>query len=124
MTMSGDASYPKPGDLSPAPSLLIWAALLVALAGLAGSLFLSLGMNLKACPLCFYQRTFAMSVVAVLGMGLFTGGRSGRLGLLTLPLAVAGLGVAVFHVYLETAGKLECPQGLLGWGSAPRQSLA
>jgi hypothetical protein len=32
-----------------------WAALVVALAGLSGSLFLSLGMSYKACPLCFYQ---------------------------------------------------------------------
>ncbi len=37
---------------------LLWAALVVALAAMGGSLFLSLllslGMNLKACPLCFY----------------------------------------------------------------------
>ena len=103
----------------------VWAALAVALAGLAGSLFLSLGMNLKACPLCFYQRAFVMSVVAVLGMGLFTGAaRPGRLALLAVPLAVAGLGVALFHVSLELRGKLECPQGVFGIGSAPQQSLA
>ncbi len=102
-----------------------WAALAVAVAGVTGSLALSLGLGLKACPLCFYQRTFAMSLVAVLGMGLFAGAaRPGRVGLLALPLAVAGLGVALFHVYLEMAGKLECPQGLLGVGTAPQQSLA
>jgi disulfide bond formation protein DsbB len=101
------------------------AALAVAVAGLAGSLFLSLGMNLKACPLCFYQRTFMMALVGVLAMGLVTGLiRSGRLGLLALPLAVAGLGVAAFHVSLELSGKLECPQGVLGLGTAPQQSLA
>jgi disulfide bond formation protein DsbB len=99
-----------------------WVALVIALAGLAGSLFLSLGMGLKACPLCFYQRTFMMGLVAVLGMGLLTGNR-GRLSLLALPLAVAGLGVAAFHVWLEISGTLECPQGLLGVGSAPQQSL-
>jgi hypothetical protein len=95
-----------------------------ALAGLTGSLSLSWGLALKACPLCFYQRTFMMSLVAVLAVGLFAGGvRPGRLGLLALPLAVAGLGVALFHVWLEVAGKLECPQGLLGLGTAPLQSL-
>src|SRR5437879_819950 len=99
-----------------------WAAFTVAGVGLAGSLFLSLGMELKACPLCFYQRAFVMSVFAVLGMGLFAGTPyAGRLSFLVLPLAVAGLGVALFHVYLETAGKLECPEGLLGWGTAPKQ---
>jgi len=65
-----------------------------------------------------------MSLVAVLGMGLLTGAqREGRLGLLSLPLATAGLGVALFHVSLELRGKLECPAGLLGLGSAPQQSL-
>ncbi len=108
-----------------AATVFVWAALVAALAGLAGSLFLSLGMGLKACPLCFYQRTFAMSLVVVLGMGLVTGlGRSGRLTLLALPLATAGLGVALFHVSLEISGKLECPRGLLGLGTAPQQSLA
>ncbi len=105
-------------------SAWLWAALIVALVGLAGSLFLSLGMNLKACALCFYQRAFMMSLVAVLGMGLAVGmGQAGRLSLLALPLTIAGLGVAVFHVYLEASGKLECPRGVLGLGSAPQQSL-
>ena len=119
---AGTALAPEPG---PANALWAWAALAAAVAGLAGSLFLSLGMNLKACPLCFYQRTFLMGLVAVLGMGLLTGAaRPGRLALLALPLAVAGLGVALFHISLELRGKLECPAGLLGLGTAPQQSLA
>jgi hypothetical protein len=44
--------------------------------------------------------------------------------LLALPCAVAGLGVAIFHEYLEQIGKLECPAGVFGVGSAPQQSLA
>jgi hypothetical protein len=31
--------------------------------------------------------------------------------------------VAAFHVSLELTGKLECPRGLLGLGTAPQQSL-
>ncbi len=127
---SADTTPPAATRTSPSPHPgtaggWAWAALAVAAAGLGGSLFLSLGMNLKACPLCFYQRTFAMSLVAVLGMGLLTGAAPpGRLGLLAMPLAVAGLGVALFHVSLEARGKLECPGGLLGLGTAPQQSLA
>jgi len=103
----------------------MWAALAASILAVAGSLTLSLGLGLKACPLCFYQRAFAMSLVAVLGMGLLAGAqREGWLVLLGLPLAIAGLGVALFHVSLEFRGKLECPLGLLGWGSAPQQSLA
>jgi hypothetical protein len=32
--------------------------------------------------------------------------------------------VALFHVYLETVGKLECPEGVFDGGTAPKQSLA
>lgn len=101
-----------------------WAALTTALIALAGSLWLSIGMNLKACPLCLYQRTFVMGVVAVLGVGLLTGTRhTGLLNLLALPSAVGGFGVVIFHEYLELTGKLECPDGVFGWGTAPQQSL-
>jgi disulfide bond formation protein DsbB len=104
---------------------LVLPSLLVALLALAGSLWLSIGMKLKACPLCFYQRTFVMGVVGVLGIGVLTGQRHRVvLNLLALPLAVAGLGVAVFHEYLELTGKLECPAGVMGIGTAPQQSLA
>jgi disulfide bond formation protein DsbB len=82
-------------------------------------------MGLKACPLCFYQRTFVMGVVAVLGIGILTGQlHRGVLNLLALPLTVAGFGVAAFHVFLELTGKLECPAGVMGIGTAPQQSLA
>src|SRR5262249_45325113 len=108
-----------------ASAALVWAPLLVALVALAGSLWLSIGMKLKACPLCFYQRTFVMGVVAVLGIGLLTEQRHRAvLNLLALPLVVAGLGVAAFHVYLEMTGKLECPAGVMGVGTAPQQSRA
>jgi disulfide bond formation protein DsbB len=117
---------------------VVWLPFLVAVVALLGSLWLSVGMDLKvgdqtwrigkglkACPLCFYQRTFVMGVVAVLAVGLLTGPRHrGVLNLLTLPLVLGGLGVAVFHVYLELTGKLECPAGVLGLGTAPQQSLA
>jgi hypothetical protein len=81
-------------------------------------------MGLKACPLCFYQRTFVMGVVAVLGIGVLTGQRHrGVLNLLALPIVVAGVGVAVFQEFLEQTGKLECPGGIMGMGTAPQQSL-
>jgi disulfide bond formation protein DsbB len=108
-----------------APVSLVWPPLLVALIALAGSLWLSIGMGLKACPLCFYQRTFVMGVVAVLGVGVLTGRRHrGVLDLLALPLTAAGFGVAAFHASLERTGKLECPAGVMGVGTSPQQSLA
>jgi len=99
------------------------AALIVAMVASAGSVWLSLGLGLKACPLCFYQRSFVFGAAAVLVMGFLAGARPGLPSVLALPLGVAGVGVALFHNYLELAGKLECPQGLAGLGTAPQQSL-
>ena len=108
-----------------APVSAVGLPLLVALVALAGSLWLSVGMGLKACPLCFYQRTFVMGIVAILGIGVLTRDRHRPvLNLLALPQAVAGFGVAAFHVFLELTGKLECPSGVMGVGTAPQQSLA
>jgi hypothetical protein len=111
------ATEPEPGE---------WAVVnfFVAILALAGSLYLSLGMGLKACPLCLYQRTFVMGVVGVLGVGLLAKVKpAGSLALLSLPLATGGFTVGVFHVYLENIGKLECPAGIGGTGSAPQQAL-
>ncbi len=116
----------SPTKTSPSSSTY-WngVTLLVALVGVAGSLWLSVGMNLKACPLCFYQRSFVMAVAAALAVGLLARvTRPGLLSLLCLPLVGAGLGVALFHVNLERTGVLECPMGLFDWGTAPRQSLS
>lgn len=100
-------------------------ALVLALGATLGSLYLSIGMGLKACPLCFYQRSFVMAALAVLAVGLIADrSQAGLLCLVALPLAVAGWGVAAFHEYLVASGKLECPTGLWGLGVAPLQSLA
>jgi len=101
------------------------ASVLIALIGTIGSVFLSVGLGLKACPLCFYQRSFVMAALAVLLLGWFAGrSRPGFVSLLSVPLAWAGLGVAAFHQYLVLTNVLECPQGLLSLGTAPAQSLA
>src|SRR5262245_53826111 len=94
-----------------APPLTV-AACVAAVATALGSLYLSgiggVGLGLHACPLCFYQRTFALAVVGVLVMGLLLGaGRAANLAALSLPLAVGGLAVAAWHVSLELRGKME-----------------
>ncbi len=108
---------------SPAGTLLTLLAAATSLAAVAGSLYLSIGMGLKACPLCLYERTFAMGAAAVLCLGLLLPGvRRGAVAVLALPAAVAGLALAILHVRLEATGFLECPAGILGLGSAPQQS--
>jgi len=115
-----------PSDTTGSKSAALANVVSLALAGVAatGSIYLSLALGLKARPLCFYQRSFAIAVLVVLGMLIWLEGlRSTRACLVTLPLAVSGLGVAAFHVYLVRNGKLECPPALFGWGDGPFQSL-
>jgi disulfide bond formation protein DsbB len=116
-----DTNAPAPATGS---AFLTWLACLVALAASAGSVYLSMGMGLKACPLCFYQRTLVFAVFGVLLVGLVTGAPRSGLCLLALPLAAAALGVAGYHVYLELTGALECPPGIKDIGTSPQQSLA
>jgi hypothetical protein len=111
------ASPPEPVVVS---TFWTWVALLLALVGVAGTLYLSLGLELEVgldlipCPLCFYQRTLVMAIAAVLLMGLFGGPRrSGFLSAVTMPLTVAALGIAGFHVYIELNGDLKCPDGAI-----------
>jgi disulfide bond formation protein DsbB len=114
-------------ERTPPPSTYVWAVVcaLLAWCGVAGSLWLTLGMNLKACPLCLYQRSFMMATAAVLTLGLFTElRRSPALLALALAPATAGLGVAAFHEYLEVTRALECPQGIAGLGTTTQQGLA
>ena len=100
-------------------------ALIAALAGSTGSVFLSLGLGLVACPLCFYQRSFMLGALGVLVTTRLARDLvpAGAACLLVLPLVAGGLGVALFHVGLELTGRLECPDGIFGLGSAPAQSL-
>lgn len=122
---TGQESSSFPTAMTATPWALVWLPFLFSLVALFGSLWLSVGMSLKACPLCLYQRTFVMGVVGVLGVGTLVGGRyRGVVPLLALPSAVGGLGVAVFQEYLELTGKLECPGGVMGFGTSPQQSLA
>lgn len=89
-----------------------------------GSIYLSIGLNLAACPLCYYQRTFSFALLALLLSGLVFGVQEKiTLSALALPLALGGLSVAAWHVSLELRGKMECPKGLTTFLSAPKESL-
>jgi len=114
----------SPPDAAPSP-FYAWAAVALAGAATAGGLYLSAVEGKFPCPLCFYQRSFAMGTFAVMLVGLLLK-LNDRVSVasLAIPLAFAGLGVALWHVNLERNGKLECPSGIFGlFGmSAPMQS--
>jgi hypothetical protein len=119
----GAAASASPPAAPPKVSVFwTWVALLFALVGTAGTVWLSLGlvldvgMDLIPCPLCYLQRTLLMAITAILLVGVFAGPkRSGYLSLITLPLTVAGIGIAGMHVYLEYNGNppLDCPDGAI-----------
>lgn len=72
-----------------------YAAWVIALLSLAGSLFFSEVMLLPPCVLCWYQRIAMYPLVAVLGVGIVL--RDPRMKFYGLPLAVFGLLTAVYH---------------------------
>jgi disulfide bond formation protein DsbB len=73
----------------------VFLAWLVALLATAGALFLGEVMGKTPCVLCWYQRIAMFPLVLVLGVGLFDADpRSGRYA---LPLAAAGLALALYH---------------------------
>ncbi|HMP01798.1 MAG TPA: disulfide bond formation protein B [Gemmatales bacterium] len=103
-----------------------WTLLILAWSGLgvAGSVWMSIGLKLKACPLCFYQRTFVMGVFAIYLMAWMASvSPSSASAQLALPLALAGFVVALFHESLVLRRVLECPRGFGGQGTAPFQSV-
>jgi len=109
------------------PNLARWAEALAgvfALVAAGGSLYLTLGERLIACPLCLYQRMAAMSVAVSLIAGwLFVQPPGRGLSVLAFPLGVCGLTVAAFHVWKEWSQAMVCPMGLWDLGTAPQQSL-
>ncbi len=100
------------------------AALAAALASVAGSFSLTLGLGLIACPLCLLQRAFAVAVLGILFLGLVTRARdTGLVNVLAfLPAIVGGL-IAGWHTVLDGTGRQVCPNGVLGLGTTAQQSL-
>jgi len=84
---------------------LLFAAWLIAAVAMLGSLFFSDVMGFAPCVLCWYQRIFIYPLVLIFGVGLF----SFDTGVVkySLPLAIAGWLVALYHT-------------LLYWGIIPK----
>lgn len=96
------------------PWALVFTAWLIATSSALGALFLGEVMGLTPCVLCWYQRMFMFPLVFVLALGLFP--FDPRVVRYALPLALAGLAVAIYHLLL-TAGVIPesmtpCVQGV------------
>ncbi|MCW8900455.1 MAG: disulfide bond formation protein B [Gammaproteobacteria bacterium] len=80
---------------------LLFICWLIAMAALFGSLFFSEVMGLEPCVLCWWQRIFIYPLAVLFLVGLIYFDHS--VVRYTLPLAVIGLGFAVYH-YLVYSG--------------------
>lgn len=76
-------------------NIFLYAAWIVALVAMVGSLFFSEVMNLPPCVLCWYQRIAMYPLVLIIGVGI--GLRDSRVKSYALPLALIGLAVSVYH---------------------------
>ena len=96
------------------PWTLLFVCWLIALIATLGSLFFSEVMDLPPCVLCWYQRIFMFPLVVTLTMGLL----SFDFGSVkySLPLAVGGWAVALYHCLLYAGfipeGIQPCSQGV------------
>jgi disulfide bond formation protein DsbB len=74
---------------------LIYVAWFQAAIAMSGSLFFSEVMGLPPCVLCWYQRIAMYPLVAILTVGILS--HDTHIKRYVLPLALAGLGIAVYH---------------------------
>jgi len=96
--MNTSAHFDAHPDRPPIGWTLIFIAWLIATASTLGALFLGEVMGYTPCLLCWYQRIAMFPLVLVLAAGLFP--FDVRVVRYALPLALAGLGLALFHLAL------------------------
>ena len=93
---------------------LVFIAWVIATISTLGALFLGEVMGYTPCLLCWYQRIAMFPLVLVLPAGLFP--FDPRVVRYALPLALAGLGLAAFHLALVAGWIPErirpCEQGV------------
>jgi disulfide bond formation protein DsbB len=78
------------------------AGTIVAAVATAWSLYLSLGLGLVPCELCWYQRILMYPLTVILGVAALEN-RSGVYRT-ALPLSVLGAGIAAYHSWLQVSG--------------------
>lgn len=112
--MTMPIAFDAPTSATPIGWTLTFTAWLVATVSTLGALFLGEVMGYTPCILCWYQRIAMFPLVLVLAAGLFPFDR--RVVRYALPLALAGLGLALFHLALVAGWIPEsikpCQQGV------------
>ncbi len=81
--------------------LLLTGGTLVAAVATVGSLYLSLGLGLIPCELCWYQRILMYPLTLILGVATLE--NRPEVFRTALPLSVLGTAIAAYHSYLQVA---------------------
>ncbi|MDH3271231.1 MAG: disulfide oxidoreductase [Gemmatimonadota bacterium] len=87
------------GTFGRQPFALAAFAWIVATIATLGSLYLSDGLGLEPCKLCWYQRIAMYPLVLVLGIALLR--RDADVWKTAVPLALVGAGVSAYHVAVQ-----------------------
>lgn len=93
------------GSLGPRPMWPFALAWLVTLTATSGSLYLSEGMGLEPCELCWFQRIAMYPLVVVLGVALLR--RDAAAWKTVLPLALIGALISTYHMIVQYNPALE-----------------
>jgi disulfide bond formation protein DsbB len=93
-------NMPQSDQTSNSNWTILFICWLIAVISALGSLFFSEIMKFAPCVLCWYQRICLFPLVLILTVGLFPFDKS--VVKFALPLAVAGLFIALYHNLLYT----------------------
>lgn len=86
----------------------LYAVLIIAVAGMLGSLYFGEVMGLAPCLLCWYQRIALYPIVAIMLVGIIS--KDAKAALYALPFSIIGFVIAAYHV-------------LLTWGIIPEKVM-
>ena len=104
----------NPRELTNTPWTMVFTCWVIALVATLGSLFFSEVMELPPCVLCWYQRIFMFPLLVTLTVGLLPFDVNSVK--YSLPLAIGGAAVALYHCLLYAGFVSEsmqpCSQGV------------
>lgn len=96
------------GGFAPFRRQILAVAWVVAAIAMVGSLYLSDGIGLQPCELCWYQRIAMYPLVIVLGVGFLR--QDPHVWRTALPLALIGALISAYHVTIQFQPGLEVTQ--------------
>ena len=95
--------------MSTAGAFALLGGFVIALGGVAASIFYSNMANFLPCTLCWWQRIFLYPQVLILGIAFMR--RDARAWIYSMALSICGAAIALYHTYLQFGGSPLVPCG-------------